>query len=131
MKYDKNIINFTDKNSDCLVHDSASLEITPRNKNFHHYSTFTLLSTTLIMVSNIFKIGVTITSRTGLCFNSQIKTLKHYFGMSPHACAVITDRIKKNYVFVSRVCLLWSLCFFCCYPKDKVKHKVFEVDVKI
>ena len=83
------------------------------------------------MASKFYKIGANMTGSTGLCFNSQLKSFKHHFGVNPHVCAMINDRMNKQFnVVVCRMHLLWSLCFLCCYPKVKMIRKVLEVDVK-
>ena len=83
------------------------------------------------MASKFYKIGANITGSTRLCFNSQLKLFKHYFGMNPYVCAMINDCISKQFnVVIYRMQFLRSLYFLCYYPKVKMIHKVFEVDVK-
>lgn len=83
------------------------------------------------MASKFCKLGAAITGSEGLSYNTQLKQFKHHFGVNPHVCTVIMDRIKQEFNFVVyRMYLLWSLCFLCCYPKVKVIRKMFGVDVK-
>ena len=83
------------------------------------------------MASKLYKIGATITGSIGLRFKSQIKSFKHHFGVNPHVCTMIMNRMNNQFnVVACRMHLLWSLCFLCCYPKVKVMRKVFEINVK-
>lgn len=82
-------------------------------------------------MSKFYKLGATITGSEGLSHNTQLKQFKHHFGVNPHDCNAIMDRIRQELNFVVyQMHLLWSLCFLCCYPKVKVMRKMFGVDVK-
>jgi len=83
------------------------------------------------MASQYYKLGSTITGTTGLSFKTQAKSFKQHFGVTPHTCNVIAQKLKSQFNYtVCRVHLLWSLYFLCCYPKVKLIRKLFSVDVK-
>ena len=83
------------------------------------------------MASQYCKLGSAITRTAGLSFKTQAKAFKQHFGVTPHTCNVIAQKLKGQFnCTVCRVYLLWSLYFLCCYPKVKLIRKLFNVDVK-
>ena len=83
------------------------------------------------MATAFYKLGGKITGNTGLSFRTQSKSFKTHFGVNPHTCLVIYEKIKTQFsVVISREYFLWTLYFLCCYPKVKVMRKIFGVDVK-
>ena len=83
------------------------------------------------MASQYYKLGSTITGTTGLSFKTQAKAFKQHFGVTPHTCNVIAQKLKAQFNHTARrAYLLWSLYFLCCYLKVKLIHKLFNVNVK-
>ena len=83
------------------------------------------------MATAFYKLGGKITGNTGLSFRTQSKSFKTHFGVNPHTCLVIYEKIKTQFsVVISREYFLWTLYFLCCYPKVKIVREIFGVDAK-
>ena len=55
------------------------------------------------MATAFYKLGEKITGNTGLSFRTQSKSFKTHFGVNPHTCLVIYEKIKTQLsVVISR-----------------------------
>ena len=83
------------------------------------------------MASVFYKLGSDLLGTTTLSYKSKLLNFRRHFGVSPHTCDVVHKKIKKQHKNdVSKLHLLWSLCFLCESPKAKTTRKTFGVDVK-